>query len=110
MIHVDVHAKQNVHRNHSSLISNDSDGPAWQRTARPVQIEPFTAAVGPAVSISASIVETFQIFFTAALLNSVVEQTNLYAAQVLGEGAASSWTNVSESDILAFLGFAILME
>ncbi len=39
----------------------------------------------------------------------MVEQTNLYAAQVLGETAATRWTEVTDSDIRAFLGFAILM-
>ena len=37
-----------------------------------------------------------------------MEQANLYATQVLGE-RATSWNDVDESDILAFLGFAILM-
>ena len=89
MIHVDAHVNLNIHRNHLSFISNDDDGPAWQTTAQPVRIEPFTAAV----SISTSILETFRIFFTAALLKPVVGQTNLYAAQVLGKGAVNSWTN-----------------
>ena len=39
----------------------------------------------------------------------MVEQTNLYAAQVLGDQTQTSWTNVTEGDIYAFLGIAILM-
>ena len=61
------------------------------------------------VSIPVSILDTFKLFFTAALVTTVVEQTNLYAAQVLGEGAETGWTNVTESEIYAFLGMAILM-
>lgn len=41
-----------------------------------------------------------------------MEQTNLYNAHALsemGETASTSWKDVTESDILAFLGFAILM-
>ena len=65
--------------------------------------------VGPAVPISASILNAFRLFFTAALMSTVIEQTNLYARQVLGDNGISSWTDVTESEILAFLGFAILM-
>lgn len=36
-------------------------------------------------------------------------QTNLYASQVLGDRTDTSFKDVDESDILAFLGFAILM-
>jgi len=66
-------------------------------------------AVGPAVSIPVSILETFKLFFTAALVTTMVEQTNLYAAQVLGDQTQTAWTNVTEGDIYAFLGIAILM-
>jgi len=65
--------------------------------------------VGPAVSIPVSILETFKLFFTAALVTTVVEQTILYAVQVLRDQAETSWINVTESDIYAFLGIAILM-
>lgn len=51
----------------------------------------------------------FQLFFTASLVDFVVEQTNLYASQVLNEQAATKWMDVTEADILAFLGFATLM-
>ena len=61
------------------------------------------------MSIPVSILETFKLFFTAALVTTMVEQTNLYAAQVLGDQTQTAWTNVTESDIYAFLGIAILM-
>jgi len=35
----------------------------------------------------------------AALGTTMVEQTNLYAAQVLGDQIEISWTNVTEGDI-----------
>lgn len=38
---------------HLSFCSND-EGPAWQKTAQPITVHPFTAPVGPAVPISAS--------------------------------------------------------
>jgi len=61
------------------------------------------------VSIPVSILETFKLFFTAALVATMVGQTTLYAAQVLRDQAETSWTNVTEGDIYAFLGIAILM-
>jgi len=66
-------------------------------------------AVGPAVSIPVSILETFKLFFTAALVTTMVEQTNLYAVQVLRDKTETSWTNVTEGDIYVFLGIAVLM-
>ena len=39
----------------------------------------------------------------------MVEQTNLYACQVLGEKAETNWANMNRSEIFAFLGMAILM-
>ena len=42
-------------------------------------------------------------------MSTVVEQSNLYARQVLGDNGVGNWTDVMESDILAFLGLAILM-
>ncbi len=71
-------------------------------------MQQFTRAVGPAVPNSTSILETFKLFFTAAWLRLLVEQTNRYAVEVLGE-RASSWEDVTDSEILAFLGFAILV-
>ena len=73
------------------LFSADAGGPTWQSSAQVVTLQSFTEEVGPAVSITPSILGTFRLFFTVALMSTVVEQTNLYARQV------------------AFLGFAILM-
>jgi len=39
----------------------------------------------------------------------MVEQTNLYAVQVLRDKTETSWTNVTEGDIYVFLGIAVLM-
>ena len=72
-------------------------------------LQSFAENVGPDVPVAASILEIFRLFFTRALMSTVILQTNLYAQQVLGENSIDSWTDVTESDILAFLGFAILM-
>ena len=93
---------------HFSLCS-DGEGPTWQSSAQSITVEPFTEAVGPTIPVPPSILETFQLFFTTALVRCIVVQTNLYASQVLGVRADTSFKDVDESDILAFLGFAILM-
>ena len=83
--------------------------PTWQSAAQVVTLQSFAENVGPAVPVAASILEIFRLFSTRALMSTVILQTNLYAQQVLGENSIDSWTDVTESDILAFLGFAILM-
>ncbi len=72
-------------------------------------MEDFTAIVGPAVPLPPPILETFQLFFTSTLVSLIVDQTNTYAAQVLGEEASTKWSDVTGGDFLAFLGFVILM-
>ena len=42
----------------------------------------FSHFYGPVVSIPVSILETFKLFFMAALVTTMVEQTNLHASQV----------------------------
>ena len=71
-------------------------------------VETFEERVGPAVPVSPSIIDTFRLFFTMTLLSTIIEETNRYARQVLGENI-KSWTDVKEEDILAFLGFTVLM-
>ena len=39
----------------------------------------------------------------------IVEQTNAYAHEVLGDAAGDKWSDVTAEDIRAFLGFALLM-
>ena len=71
-------------------------------------IQTFSEPVGPTVPVSPSIMDAFQLFFTASLMSVIIEQTNLYAQQVIGEGG-NGWSDITESDLLAFLGFSILM-
>ena len=42
------------------------------------------------------------------IMSTIVEQTNLYAREVLGEDV-SKWIDLTEGELLAFLGFTILM-
>ena len=42
-------------------------------------------------------------------MTTIVEETNRYARQVLGEASSTDWLDVTEKDIWAFFGFCILM-
>ena len=74
-----------------------------------VVIQPFQQPTGPAVSISAVILEVFQMFFTTSLIDLIVEQSNLYASQVMGPEAYVAWEKIVAEEIWAFFGFMILM-
>ena len=48
----------------------------WRETTSTIDVEPITEHVGPAVSISAHILDIFKLFFTTVLIDLIVEQTN----------------------------------
>ena len=64
----------------------------WSRTLSPIDIAPFVQPVGPTVPIPQSPVEVFNLFFTDEICTLIVEQTNLYAEQNLGE---DEWDEVT---------------
>ena len=59
---------------------NARDKSPWSSRTAAVTVEPFNRSVGPAVALSACILEIFKFFFTPALIDLIVEQTNLYAS------------------------------
>ena len=65
--------------------------------------------VGPTMSLRTTAVGFFRLFFSVALVRVLVEETNAYAANVLGDVVEVKWKDVNEDDIWAFLGFALLM-
>ena len=64
--------------------------------------------MGPSTTLPRTILGIFKLFLTTALVTSIVEQTNTYACQMLGE-AGSQWEEVISDDIWAFLGFCIMV-
>ena len=46
-----------------------------------VNVEPFSRSIGPAVALSACILE----LFVPALIDLIVKQTNLYASQTMND-------------------------
>ena len=72
-----------------------------------MNVEPFTRSVGLAVALSACVLEIFKLFFTSALIDLIVEQTNLYAQQTMSDDQYSKWEEVN-AEIWAYMGFMIL--
>ena len=82
---------------------------SWSTTLSPVSIAPFTQQVGPTVPISSDPVEVFELFFTPDILSLIIEQTKIYAGQVLGEEKYSEWEKITGNELRAYFGFKILM-
>ena len=78
----------------------------WSRTLSPIDIAPFVQPVGPTVPIPQSPVEVFNLFFTDEICTLIVEQTNLYAEQNLGEDERDK---VTVEELRAYFGFKIMM-
>ena len=48
-------------------------------------VAPFGRLVGPTVPLPKTAVGIFRLFFTTSLINLIVDETNNYAATVLGD-------------------------
>ena len=77
----------------------------WSSNEQDVIISPFTGEPGPKVTISSNPSEIFLTFFTTALLDLIVTETNRYASKCLKH---DDW-QTSREEILAYFGFCILM-
>ena len=89
--------------------SSSGSLPSWSSTLTPIPIPPFSSPVGSTIDIPASPIDTFDLMFTLDLLDDMVEQTNLYAKEVMGEEKFNSWCKVTREELRAYLGFCILM-
>ena len=81
----------------------------WKTNYEFVQVEPFTEATGPTTAIPTAISEIFQLFFSLGILQHIVDQTNLYASQVMGDSQFATWEQVTIEELKAYFGFMILM-
>ena len=82
----------------------------WSELIAPVMIQPFTSRVGPTIAIPNSPLEVFKLFFTADLQQKIVDETNHYAKQVMGDVQYSSWMTITREKLKAFIGFLILVK
>ena len=51
--------------------------------------------MGPKVDIPESPSNTFELLFTPTLLDKIVEQSNLYAKEVMGKEKFNSWVKIT---------------
>ena len=100
-----VHVYTHIIGQHTFLFS-PSD---WREETHDVTVRRFVEPVGPAIILPTTVVGIFRLFFTSALVGTIVNETNNYARQVLGDAGSGKWEDVDADDIWAFLGFALLM-
>ena len=81
----------------------------WSSVLSSVSISDFTSPVGPTVAVPESPSEVFELMFTPSLTDTIVEQTNLYAKQVMRDEKYTDWDEVTSDELKAYLGFCILI-
>ena len=96
-------------RGRSSAGSSQTTDQEWRDMTTDITVETFTKEVGPSVPISARIRDIFQLFFTTTLIDMIVDQTNLYASQVMDPSQCDKWTKLTADELWAYFGFMILM-
>ena len=74
-----------------------------------IVVTPFRERTGPTFPVPSSPLKLFQQFFTITICTVIVEQTNLYARQVVGEEKYAQFEVVTVEEFLAYQGFCILM-
>ena len=113
-------------RSHGKGSSRSSAGPSsrysltperekmeWSDNFNGITVEPFDKPTGPAVPVSSNPTGMFLSFFTPALIDQIVMETNRYAVECFtvfhtGNGPVPEWKTNAE-EILAYFGFSIYM-
>ena len=107
LTHTHVHAHMRAHT-HTHTLTFSSDI-TWKSELSPIEVQQFFRLTGPKVPIQASILGTFQLLFTTSLMEYIVQQTNLYANQCMGDEQYSTWEVVTVDELGAYFGFMIYM-
>jgi hypothetical protein len=63
----------------------------WSTNLTSLTMSDFNSSVGPTVPVPEKASEVFDLMFTPSLVDMIVEQSNLYAKQVMGEEKYTSW-------------------
>ena len=96
----------------SSEGSPSSSQPtSWSSNLTRVTINPFpiTSLAGPTLTLPTSPLEIFKLFFHHDLVCVLVEESNRYAKEVMGDEKFSTWNPITGDEIKAFLGFSVFM-
>ena len=76
---------------------------------QPVYVREFTEETGPAVPVPSSPLQVFRLFFTPAILEYIVTETNRYARLDMGEERYRKWDIITTEDLIAYFGILIVM-
>ncbi len=98
-----THVRTHSHTHNFSISTIN-----WSTNLSPVTVRPFTKHVGPTLLIPRSPLETFLLIFTTAILQWIVDQSNQYASQCMGD-RFDTWQQITIEEMKAFMGFMILM-
>ena len=80
----------------------------WSKKLKPVTIPQFSSPVGPTVPIPDTALRIFEMFFTPSILTHIVNKSNTYAHQVLGDGFGR-YQQLTVEELRAYFGFCMLM-
>ena len=90
------------------LSTYSSENVEWHSEPVPIRVQPFSQPSGPQVSIPTVVKDVFFLFFTSSILEHVVKESNVYAAEMMGESFAR-WQLYTVEELCAYMGFMILM-
>ena len=89
--------------------SYSSENISWTEQLTPIIVQDFNKTPGPKLTIPHTVKETFFLFFTPMLLELIVEQSNKYAAECMGEEKYAKWNEITVEELCAYMGFMLLM-
>lgn len=88
----------------------------WESAPFSPNIPAFTEASGPLITLPVTVKDYVELFLTDELMDNIVEQTNLYAAQFISKqdtlparSRVNGWKQVVQDDIRRYIGLTILM-
>ena len=96
--------KQKQHRINTGIPPKN-----WSTLLQPVTIQPYNLTAGPQFQVETSALEVFNHFFTNDLKTLIVQQSNLYALQCMGQHKFDEWEPITVAELSAYFGFTILM-
>ena len=81
----------------------------WKSTLTSLKVKNFRDTVGPRHALPDSLLDMFRLFFTTALLEYIVLQTNQYALECMSGEKYTNWSPLTVKELGAYFGFMILM-
>ena len=77
----------------------------WKSTLTSLKVKNFRDTVGPRHALPDSLLDMFRLFFTTALLEYIVLQTNQYALECMGGEKYTNWSPLTVKELGAYFGF-----